>query len=214
MYDESTLRLFGALQNAYNYFKAELFNNSLPPAVLTLNRKVKSMGYYMPHAWLSESKAIMPEININPAILQLPAIEVMQTLTHEMVHHHQQFYGNPGKRGYHNSEFSRMMLSKGLMCSTTGKQGGKVTGRRMSDYVIEGGLFEIKFQEMPREFMLPFTSAEKILLPVPEESTTEKIRKLKTKYSCPTCQNNVWGKPEMEILCVKCDKPFKQLTYV
>lgn len=30
----------------------------------------------------------------------------------------------------------------------------------------------------------------------------------KTKYQCPNCSNNVWGKPSMNILCVDCDSIF------
>ncbi|MGP5059458.1 hypothetical protein ACTXIV_12240 [Psychrobacter celer] len=30
----------------------------------------------------------------------------------------------------------------------------------------------------------------------------------KTKYQCPTCKNNLWGKPSMNILCVDCDSIF------
>lgn len=28
------------------------------------------------------------------------------------------------------------------------------------------------------------------------------------KYSCPTCEVNVWGKPELTILCGECSEPF------
>lgn len=30
----------------------------------------------------------------------------------------------------------------------------------------------------------------------------------KTKYSCPTCKTNIWGKPELKIACMTCDEPF------
>ena len=213
-FDDSTIILFSALQNCYNYFKQELFNNCLPPVILTLNRKVRCMGYYMPYAWLNKSKDIVPEININPGILELPVVEVMQTLTHEMCHHFQQFFGKSGAKGYHNIEFSRIMFSKGLMCSSTGMPGGKVTGRKMSEYVLEGGLFSIKFSEMPEEFRLPFTSTEKLFfLPAPEDPSlnAELKSRNKTKYSCPACDTNVWGKPDLNILCGTCQKPFKQL---
>lgn len=213
-FDDNTLILFGALQNAYNYFKKELFNDKLPPVILTLNRKVRSMGYYMPYAWLDKSESIVPEININPDILQLPAIEVMQTLVHEMCHHFQQFFGKPGKKGYHNKEFSRIMFSKGLMCSNTGMPGGKVTGRKMADYVIEGGSFDLRFIEMPKEFQLPFTSVEKVLVnPVSEDLLQNESvkRRNKTKYSCSKCNANVWGKPDMNIYCGNCNKPFKPM---
>lgn len=30
----------------------------------------------------------------------------------------------------------------------------------------------------------------------------------KTKYQCPDCKNNLWGKPAMNILCIDCDTAF------
>lgn len=30
----------------------------------------------------------------------------------------------------------------------------------------------------------------------------------KTKYTCPTCGNNIWGKPNMNIFCLDCDQTF------
>lgn len=33
-------------------------------------------------------------------------------------------------------------------------------------------------------------------------------RNNKTKYTCPECGNNVWGKPDMNISCINCDKEF------
>jgi len=30
----------------------------------------------------------------------------------------------------------------------------------------------------------------------------------KTKYTCPDCGNNIWGKPNMNIACIDCDQTF------
>jgi len=203
--EEPTLELFSALIRIYRYFKRELFDNQLPKVIFVHNRSIRAMGYFMPSIWIrTASKELMPEININPSILQLPKIEVCQTLTHEMTHHFQQFYGRPGKRGYHNVEFSRFMHARGLMCSSTGKAGGKVTGRQMSDYIIPGGPFEIAFNNMPDELQFPFMSKDVIS----EQPTSEMItasneasRKLKVKYSCPVCGSNVWGQSGKRITC-------------
>lgn len=206
-YDTTTLKLFGALQNAYNYFKQHLFNNSLSSVVLTLNRKYRSMGYYKPYAWCGASNEAIPEININPSILYLPLSEVMQTLVHEMCHHFQYVYGKPGSRGYHNKEFSRIMFSVGLMCSSTGMPGGKVTGRSMSDYAIEGGVFTQVFKAMSQECLLPFKPYEQKLLviaPVVEEALSAVKDRNKAKYSCPSCGINAWGKPLLNLICGNC----------
>lgn len=204
-YDNTTAQQFGALQEGYNFFKS-LFPKKLSPVILTLSRKVKSMGYYKPFGWVSVKEDVIPEININPAIPHLPAKDVMQTLVHEMCHHYQHLYGTPGKRGYHNKEFSRMMFSVRLMCSHTGMPGGKVTGRAMADYAVCGGAFELKFQEMPSEFLLPFKPFEKGVLQQSIETNERLADKNKHKYSCPKCKANAWGKPGLKLLCIVCNK--------
>lgn len=212
-YDGTTLKLFSALEHAYNYFKEALFRNNLSPVVLTLNRKARSMGYYKPNAWLNERNEGVPEININPSILYLPGVEVAATLVHELVHHFQFLHGHPGRRGYHNKEFSRLMCSIGLMCSDTGKPGGKVTGSAMAEYPVEGGLFLEAFNKMPKEYLLPFKPYEQVLIafdaPSSEQATSvqTKIRN-KVKYSCPRCHANAWAKPNAKLLCGVCFKPF------
>lgn len=213
-YDDATLLQFGALLNCFFYFNECLFNNSLSSVFLTLNRKAHSMGYYKPCGWLIGATQIIPEINVNPAILHLPEIEVMQTLVHEMAHHAQYLFGMPGKRGYHNKEFARLMFSVGLMCSSTGLPGGKITGRSMADYPVEGGVFIQAFNTMPKAFLLPFKPADPTVLAVsmPIETTainTETKDKSKTKYSCLPCDVNVWGKPNLNIICGNCGQHLK-----
>jgi predicted SprT family Zn-dependent metalloprotease len=207
-YDDTTVELFSALQNAYNYFRTNLFNSHLAPVVLVLNRKARSMGYYRPYAWKAHNDGVIPEININPSILYLPAIEVMQTLVHEMCHHFQYLFGRPGKRGYHNKQFSRIMFSVGLMCSSTGQPGGKITGRSIADYAIAGGLFDTVFMRMPEEFILPFKPYEQeVFLELETREENAAKDKNKIKYSCPICKINAWGKPDLKLICGVCNKP-------
>lgn len=211
--NEPTIRLFTALQNAYNYFLSVLFTKPLPPIILVLNRRTKSMGYFLSNAWKGsgkESNTILPELNINPKILLLPPIEVFQTLVHEMCHHFQHTYKNPGKRGYHNLEFSRIMFGVGLMCSNTGAPGGKITGRHMADYVIPGGKFDQAFDQIPKECLLQFTATEAFDIKAPIEqlpmNNSDAEKKIKIKYSCSIHNVNVWGKPGLYILCGYCKK--------
>lgn len=118
------------------------------------------MGYYRPNSWCGTKERIYRKININPKISQLPPKEIFSKLIHEISHYYQYAYGKPGRGGHHNTEFSRIMFSKGLMCLSTGKPGEKTTGRRMSDCIIEGSLFMQAFNELPSEYLLPFKSLE------------------------------------------------------
>lgn len=199
-YDETTLKLFGALQGAYNYFKVRLFKDRLSPAVLTLNRNTRSGGYYMRSAWVDETQNVLPEINISPATLQLSPLDVMSILVHEMTHHFQHLHGNPGRAGYHNKEFAKFMFCLGLQCSSTGEPGGKQTGERMSHFVLPGGTFHNAFEQMPNEYLLPFKDFN-----LQKKFTSFSIKKIKIKYQCTGCGINVWGKPNLHIVCEQCD---------
>ena len=86
---------------------------------------------------------------------------------------------------------------------------------------------------MPKSFILPFTSLEGELMKRliegtngTEDSTENgndgndakkaRLRKLrppsqnKTKYTCPGCQVNLWGRPNLQIRCVPCDADYEQ----
>ena len=34
----------------------------------------------------------------------------------------------------------------------------------------------------------------------------------KTKYTCPNCKCNVWGKPELRIRCINCNADFEIIS--
>lgn len=159
----------------------------------------------------------------------------MQTLVHEQCHLYQQWFGKAGRGRYHNKEWADLMESIGLMPSSTGKEGGKRTGDRMSDYPIEGGRFlaacDLLFSN---EFLISWADRfpphkaiennpsliaeiESWHLNVDDElniitedgetiSTQETPKKTRTKYTCACCGMNVWGKPDLNIRCNDCDQ--------
>jgi predicted SprT family Zn-dependent metalloprotease len=151
-------------------------------------------------------------------------IDICQTLVHEMVHLWQFEFGKPSRAGYHNKEWAKKMQEVGLMPSNTGKEGGKKTGQNMSDYPIEGGVFVKAFKKMPDKIILPFKSAEKIagisFVGGTEQGSEgddadkpkpTKPKKNKTKYTC-SCGTNIWGKPELNVICGDCEAPFKAVN--
>ncbi|MFT7461202.1 MAG: putative SprT family Zn-dependent metalloprotease [Planctomycetota bacterium] len=40
----------------------------------------------------------------------------------------------------------------------------------------------------------------------------EKLRKNKSKYSCPGCETNIWGKPKLRVTCERCNESFIQIS--
>lgn len=137
-----TQQTYEELQVTYDHFNEALFDGSLPPCLITLQRKKKTYGYFSAERFVHANGTRTDEIAMNPAYFAVyPPEEIMQTLVHEMAHLWQYHFGKPGRRGYHNKEWADKMESIGLMPSSTGKPGGARTGDSMADYAIEGGQF-------------------------------------------------------------------------
>jgi predicted SprT family Zn-dependent metalloprotease len=139
--------------------------------------------------------AIRDEIALNMKHFRTrtPA-QILSTLVHEMTHLEQHHFGAPSRGGYHNKEWGMLMERVGLMPSDTGEVGGKRTGQRVSHYVVEGGAFDLAFKA--RTFVVPYFDRQE------ETETTRKKRKV--AYTCPVCDDEVWGKPEVRVHCGKC----------
>lgn len=222
-----TKQQFTAFEKSYEYFNTVLFDNELPPVILNLSRKSKSMGFAAPNRWRSADK--MPgtsgqlhELSINPEILCMDLIEVYSTLVHEQCHIWQFSLGMPSRPGYHNKEWAHKMIAVGLMPSTTGNPGGKIVGQSMSDYPIEDGVFLSALDKMPEPLKFPFISIEGekrfaqhstgavsgISVLIGEAAPPKPPKKNKVKYTCSGCQTNVWGKSDLNIVCADCSQQF------
>lgn len=137
-----TLEAYAELQEAYDHYNDALFAAELPQCLITMQRKANCMGYFSRKRFVRVDGATTDEIALNPENLaSYPITETLQTLVHEMVHLWQCHFGKPGRRGYHNLEWSKKMEAVGLMPTSTGKPGGRKTGERVSDYPIPGGPF-------------------------------------------------------------------------
>src|SRR5262249_11262724 len=158
----------------------------LPPCLITLAIKGKSLGYFWPNRFQNTDGDITAELALNPEIMKLRSDrETLSTLVHEMVHAWQQAFGKPSRAGYHNKQWAAKMEAVGLMPSSTGQPGGKKTGQRMTHYIIDGGPFDVECAELiDGGFVITWKSA-----PV----TKKKAKK--PKYRCPSCFAQVWGRP-------------------
>ena len=217
-----TIEQFNALTKMFNYFNKTLFDDSLPNCFLNLSRPRNNniMGFFAPDRWKQsqDQSKLIHEISLSPKYLDTrQLVKICQTLVHEMVHLWQKEYGKPSRTSYHNKEWARKMMDVGLMPSDTGEPGGKTTGQKIADYVMTGGKFEKYSNEMPKEYLLPWTSNEsRIRDPSLEDFTDDddellndgdEDKKNKTKYSCPGCKINLWGKPGLNVLCGDCGLP-------
>jgi len=111
------------------------------------------------------------------------------------------------------------MIAVGLMPSTTGKPGGKIAGQGMRDYPIENGVFLKALDKVPDRLEFPFISTEaeaKYMVmisdgsgsPAGTQAVPAPTKKNKVKYTCPTCQTNVWGKADLNLICGDCEEGF------
>lgn len=213
---------FNALNQAYEYFNQKLFDGILPSCLLNFSRKKGTHGFFAPERWrrVGEDKYSTHEISLTPTTFYRGLKEILSTLVHEQVHLWQWEFGNPSRNGYHNREWAAKMEEIGLMPSNTGKPGGKRTGQSMTHYIISEGRYEMAFDSMPKAFKLPLTSLEgdlmrSMLKGEPKtkveggaiSTKTAKLRpksRSKTKYSCPSCGVNVWGKDGLNLICEDC----------
>lgn len=202
--DAPTKTQYSNLQAAYDYFNRKLFDGALSQCLLVFGRDQKSCyGYFHAEQWANKStKEKCHMISLTPMHLNRDLKLVFGTLVHEMCHLWQQDFGKPSKNGYHNKEWAEKMKEVGLHPSSTGEEGGRETGQKVSHYIVAGGPFEEVFKNMPEHISLPWIGA----------GLTEKKKAVrnKVKYSCPVCEANVWGKPDMSIICGDCDQNFEE----
>ena len=232
------------LQTAFDYFNHELFDGKLTDCLITFQRKNRTYGYFSAGRFEDINGLKVDELALNPVYFTvIPLEEIMQTLVHEMVHQWQQYFGKKGRRGYHNKEWSEKMEEVGLMPSSTGKPGGKKTGEKMMDYIIEGGLFEIKLASLlSTNFRVswfdrfpPISGIQKLIQNSPDDesyadlldtwgvevdlegnvksTTNQSVTQSRLKQTCPSCHVSIWGKPSLKILCMDCDEQFSPAPF-
>lgn len=226
-----TVEIHNQFEEAFDYADQRLFyphfSVHLPHVIFTTPKSVRFMGYFIRNLWNKETEANTKasEIALNPLFFKDP-LETCKTLVHEMVHLAQAEYphvlGKPGKGGYHNKAFAYAMIRIGLMPSSTGREGGAMTGVRMSEYIIPGGPFDVAFKEYLSKGDKFVWSLDLNRFGAAGEQTkgdgeggresltqdsnavSERKRRSKTRYTCPACALNAWAKPNVQLICGKC----------
>lgn len=201
---------FNALQTAFDFFNKELFGGRLPPAMILLHRKKNAKGYFWAerfgHRDLDDR---IHEIAINPTVMRgRTDRDTLSTLVHEMCHLEQEAFGKPSAGGYHNREWGLFMDRVGLTPTSTGKPGGSRTGNHVTHMIEEGGPFDVACAKLlATGLSLPYserviTRAEKVRAKAKTAS--------KTKYTCPSCDLNAWGKPGISLICGECGEELEE----
>jgi predicted SprT family Zn-dependent metalloprotease len=191
-----TKRTYDDFDAAYAYFNKRLFGGRLPPCLITVRPHRGAYGYFSSERFGSrDGKEIHDEIALNIRHFEKRSpCEILSTLVHEMVHLEQAHFGSPSRNGYHNSEWAGLMERVGLMPSDTGAPGGKRTGQRMTHYIVPDGPFDKAFRA--HTFAVPYYDR------AGESDVTRKKRRV--AYTCPSCEDKVWGTPKVQPHCGKC----------
>ncbi len=198
---------YGELQTAYDHFNAELFDDALPDVFITMQRRAHSRGYFSAN-WFSarSGKFGRHELALNPdAFVDRSDEQICSTLVHEQAHVWQQAYGKPS-RGYHNKEWAAKMKAVGLQPSSTGAVGGKETGHSMTHYIISGGTFAKAYAKLG-------ATGWKLNLQSTHRPGSNGSTNSKTKFTCTSCSQNAWGKPDLAIICKVCGIEMRARSY-
>ena len=198
--DVITLTEYQGFQKAYDFFNRELFGDSLPQVLVTLQRHANTRGYLSPERFSGRvAEAVVHELALNPdSFIGRTDEMILSTLAHEMVHVWQQTHGRPPRRGYHDREWAAKMREIGLQPSSTGEPGGKETGQSMSHYILPGGRYAMAYATLAAQgLQLHWQS-----IPANEPAKTKKASK--TKFTCPHCRLNAWAKADARLLCGVC----------
>lgn len=200
---ESVTRIeYGSFQQAYDFFNAELFDGKLPSVLITFQRHANTRGYFAKDRFSERAgDSKVHELAMNPdTFIGRTDRDILSTLAHEMVHVWQEENKAAPCRGYHDKAWGAKMKEIGLYPSATGHAGGKETGQHMTHYIINGGAYHDAFVKLlGKGFKLRWESI----------AFSAKARKAgrssKTKYTCPTCEQNAWAKPNASLYCGDCD---------
>lgn len=194
-------QVYGPLQAAFTHFNRTLFDGGLLECLITLQRKGNTFGYFSPKKFAAvNGDARTDEIAMNPAHFRVRTpVETCATLVHEMVHQLREQQDDPPRSGYHDKVWAQEMLVRGLMPSSTGAPGGKMTGYRVSHYILPDGPFAQSYAAFEATGTTIGWGDAAVL------GADEKAKPKRFKFVCPQCGENVHGKAATDVRCNPCD---------
>ena len=195
-----TITEYQGFQRAYDFFNRELFGESLPQVLVTLQRHAKTYGYFSPERFNGRiDKTAVHELALNPdGFAGRTDAMILSTLVHEMGHVWQQTHGKAPRKGYHDRQWAAKMREIGLQPSSTGEEGGMETGQSVSHYILPDGRYAKAYAKLAATgFQLHWQS-------VPASGQGKAKKSSKTKFTCPDCGQNAWAKPDALLICGEC----------
>lgn len=187
-YEQITTYEAESLQEAFDFLSQKLFAGKLPDAFIRYETKANSDGFYTADGFSGRTAKFGKDaITLNSSrFVGRTDKQILAVLGHQMTHHWQQHCGRKPNRHYYDEEWSQKLIEIGLQPSSTGDVGGKITGQRMSQYIIKGGRFEQVCDEL-------IGTGWKLNLESAHRPGAAKVKKDgRTKLTCPKCRQNTW----------------------
>jgi hypothetical protein len=205
-------QVYPPLLDLFDHCNRDLFNSALTDCIVTLRARKNSLGFYHAKKFVSldDPTAFVDEIALNPEAFSKCSLRgVADTFVHEMCHHARQHCGAPPPRsGYHDEKWAAIMRSIGLMPSDTGAVGGRQTGYRMSDYVIEGGPFALSFERLAATgWSIGWADVAALALDpefVEGGVAVKSPRRTRESFRCDACTMTAESRASAQLVCLPC----------
>jgi len=199
---EGILRVQQALHQIYNEFNNAKFQNTLPPAVITIlsgKEGLKKAGHCTVQKVWDDDGELKYEIAISAYELNQPFEFTCDTILHEQCHLMNLAKGisDTSKTGNHNKKFKESAEQLGMIVEKSSKGGWSNTslGDDLKDLV---DTFEIDKEA--------FTIFK--VKPEPKEKKPKKTSK-QLEYACKECSIKFKMKKEVSLICGICHKPYE-----
>ena len=209
------------LQSLSDYFKKELFDDELPPFLITLEKIRGAFGYATTKAIYKDNVLTYYQIAVNFLLAKNKGNleELADTLIHELIHLYcrkNNIKEVSNNNRYHNKTFKELAEKKGLKTLQHKTHGFNTCGlqdalkiKLNNDFVIKYdndyllSLFDIREQSAQEQQEQDQDQDQE--QQAQQQAQGEKNRNLKV-YVCPCCKMKVRAKNNARLLCLDCDQ--------
>lgn len=225
---KTSAELYGKIQTVIDELDKRFFSGAdkekIPEVVFAINNKCRScvVAYVQADAlYDKKTDKKLQYMGINPDYLDRKLEEILSTVCHELCHVYEHAYIHIPRGGYHDKQWSELMISCGLEPKYLNSSKTAVTHTIVKDGAFDKFVTEFKEKYGEDYFNIVSYSAEVMKRtrkelgieddedddsPKPDnaDKPIKKYNRNKIKYVCPGCGCKVWGKPGLNISCNDC----------
>lgn len=202
-------RCVSMIEGVYNSTNADLWDNALPPVIITVESSPESYAHTTRNRVWKRKEDNLFELSISSEYLSYPIETLLDSVIHEQIHVFCRVneIAETSRNGYyHNRKFKELAESHGLKCVYTGSSYGWNTTEEGNDFLIEYALqkgyseLQISRNTPRRGFLLGTTEASHTGTHVAGAKAPSSTRKL----ICPSCTQTVRATRKVNIICGNC----------